>query len=91
MKVHGLKLFFFYFLSACVCDNWQLCLVRVNSLITHLQLKKMPVNVCVYACCNSLAIISAVLLICIMKKSIWKVSVNRLTQNIRFWLRNKKK
>ena len=25
----------------CAHDNWQLCLVRVNSLITHLQLKKM--------------------------------------------------
>ena len=27
----------------CVHDDWQLCLVRVNSLITHLQLKKMSV------------------------------------------------
>ena len=42
MKGHGLKLFF-YSLSACVCDDWQLCLVHVNSLITHLQLKKMLV------------------------------------------------
>ena len=25
----------------CACGDWQLCLVRVNSLITHLQLKKM--------------------------------------------------
>ena len=27
----------------CVRDDWQLCLVRVISLITHLQLKKMSV------------------------------------------------
>ena len=44
MKVRGLKLFVF-FLSVCVLmrDDWQLCCVRVNSLITHLQLKKMLV------------------------------------------------
>ena len=39
---------FFLFISSrcvyrCVCDDWQLCLVRVNSLITHLQLKKMSI------------------------------------------------
>ena len=27
----------------CVSDHWQLCLVRVYSLITHLQLKKLSV------------------------------------------------
>ena len=27
----------------CVRDDWQLCIVRVSSLITHLQLKKMSV------------------------------------------------
>ena len=27
----------------CVRDDWQLCLVHVNSLITHLLLKKMSV------------------------------------------------
>ena len=26
-----------------MCDDWQLCLFCVNSLITHLQLKKMSV------------------------------------------------
>ena len=40
--------FFFLFTSCrrvyrCVRDDWQLYLVRVNSLITHLQLKKMSV------------------------------------------------
>ena len=39
---------FFFFTSCghvywCVCDISQLCLVRVNSLITHLQLNKMSV------------------------------------------------
>ena len=44
--MYGLKMFFF---SSCQCvyrcvrDDWQLCLVLVNSLITHLQLKKMSV------------------------------------------------
>ena len=40
MKAHGLKLFLlfsFFFFTFCR----QLCLVHVNSLITHLQLKKM--------------------------------------------------
>ena len=27
----------------CIHDDWQLCLVCVSSLITHLQLKKMSV------------------------------------------------
>ena len=27
----------------CVCDDWQLYLVRDNSLITHLQLQKMSI------------------------------------------------
>ena len=27
----------------CIHDDWQLCLARVNSLFTHLQLKKMSV------------------------------------------------
>ena len=45
--MYGLKLFGGF--TSCrrvyrwVCDDWQLCLVRVNSLITHLQLKKMSV------------------------------------------------
>ena len=39
---------FFLFTSCrpvypCVCDDWQLCLVCVNSLITPLKLKKMSV------------------------------------------------
>ena len=39
---------FFMFTSCwrvyrCIRDDWQLCLVRVNSFITHLLLKKMSV------------------------------------------------
>ena len=46
--MYGLKLFFRLLPVACVpyrCvhDDWQLCLFRVNSFITHLQLKKMSV------------------------------------------------
>ena len=44
--MYGLKLFLFTScrrVYRCVCDDWQLCLVCVNSLITHLQLKKMSV------------------------------------------------
>ena len=44
--MYGLKLFLFTScrrVYRCLCDDWQLCLVRVNSLITHLQLKKMSV------------------------------------------------
>ena len=44
--MYGLKLFLFTSCRCvyqCVRDDWQLCLVRVNSLITHLQLKKMSV------------------------------------------------
>ena len=44
--MYGLKLFLFTScrcVYGCVCDDWQLCLVLVNSLITHLQLKKMSV------------------------------------------------
>ena len=44
--MYGLKPFLFSFFRCvyrCLCDNWQLCLVCVNSLITHLQLKKMSV------------------------------------------------
>ena len=43
--MYGLKLLFVYFLSACVSmrDDWQLCLVPVNSLITHLQLQKKSI------------------------------------------------
>ena len=45
-RMYGLKLFLFTSCRCvyrCVCDVWQLCLVRVNSFITHLQLKKMSV------------------------------------------------
>ena len=44
--MYGLKLFLFTSCRCvyrCVRDDWQLCLVRVNSLITRLQLKKMSV------------------------------------------------
>ena len=94
VKVHGFKTFFVCFLWAVVCflwavcwcvhDDWQLCLVRVNSLITHLQLKKMSVmyeSVHVAITWNErvfLGKISVILLICIMKKTIWKLCVNRI-------------
>ena len=45
-RMYGSKLFLFTFcrrVYRCVLDNWQLCLVRVYSLITRLQLKKMSV------------------------------------------------
>ena len=51
-RVYGLKLFLF---NSCqrvyryVSDDWQLCPVRVNSLITHLQLNKMSV---IYQCAH---------------------------------------
>ena len=43
-RMYGLKLFLFtscWRVYRCVRDDWQLCLVHVNSLITHLQLQKM--------------------------------------------------
>ena len=53
-RMYGLKLFWFTScrrVYRCVRDDWQLCFVRVNSLITHLQLKKFG-NIPVCACCN---------------------------------------
>ena len=46
--MYGLNLFFFLLTSCrrvyqCVHDDLQLCLVRVNSLITHSQLQKMSI------------------------------------------------
>ena len=44
--MYGLKLFLFNScrrVYRCIRDDWQLCLVCVISLITHLQLKKMLV------------------------------------------------
>ena len=44
--MYGLKLFLFTSCRSvyrCIRDDWQLCLVCVNSLITRLQLKKMSV------------------------------------------------
>ena len=43
--MYGLKLFCLLPVGVCRCVHydWQLCLVHVNSLITHLQLKKMMV------------------------------------------------
>ena len=44
--MYGLNFFLFTSCRSvywCVRDDWQSCLVRVNSLITHLQLKKMSV------------------------------------------------
>ena len=44
--MYGLKSFLItscWRVYRCVHDDRQLCLVRVNSLITHLQLKKMSV------------------------------------------------
>ena len=44
--MYGLKLFLFtscWRVYRCVRDDWQLCLVYVNSIITLLQLKKMSV------------------------------------------------
>ena len=44
--MYGLKLFLFTTcrrVYRCIRDDWQLCLVRDNLLITHLQLKKMSV------------------------------------------------
>ena len=43
--MYGLKLFFLFTSSLrvfrCIRDDWQLCLVCVNSFITYLQLQKM--------------------------------------------------
>ena len=44
--MYGLKLFFFTSCrreNRCIPDDLQLCLVRVHSLTTHLQLKKISV------------------------------------------------
>ena len=46
-SMYGLKLFWFtlcWRVYRCICDDWQLCLLRVNSLITHLQLQKMLIK-----------------------------------------------
>ena len=45
-RMYGLKLFCLLpvgVCNRCVRNDWQLCLVGVNSLTTHLQLKKMSV------------------------------------------------
>ena len=52
-RMYGLKLFLFTSCQRvywCVCDDWQVCVVRVNSLIKHLQLKNVG-NLPVCTCC----------------------------------------
>ena len=45
--MYGLKPFLLFtscrHVYRCVCDDWQICLVLVKSLITHLQLQKMSI------------------------------------------------
>ena len=42
-RMYGLKLTSCRRMYRCVRNEWQLCLVCVNSLITHLQLQKMSI------------------------------------------------